>query len=85
MKQVAKVLSPSGNGVMPNGSAVGGGGGDRLSAGKSHNKNKLTITTSMTFQQSEGEEEEAGLGEGLLNSDQSGTLKKQKVCVTAVQ
>ena len=79
---------------MPNGTAMGGGGGvggERLkspSAGKMHQnkeKNKLTITTSMTFQQSDGEEEEAGLGEGLINSDQSGTLKKQKVCVAAVQ
>lgn len=75
---------------MSNGAAMGGGGGDRLkspSAGKSHHKqdkNKLTITTSMTFQQSEGEEEEVGLGEGLLDSDQSGTLKKHKVCVTAL-
>lgn len=79
---------------MPNGTAMGGGGGggERLkspSAGKVHhnkeNKNKLTITTSMTFQQSDGEEEEVGLGEGLVNSDQSGTLKKQKVYVAAVQ
>ena len=79
---------------MPNGTAMGGGGGggggERLkspSVGKMHHnkeKNKLTITTSMTFQQSDGEEEEAGLGEGLIDSNHSGTLKKHKVCVTAV-
>ena len=90
MKHVARVLGPMGGGgsdAMPNGTALGGGGGggDRLKSpsagGKMHEKNKLTITTSMTFQQSDGEEEEAGLGEGLISSDQSGTLKKQKVCV----
>lgn len=94
MKHVARVLGPMGGGgndAMPNGTALGGGGGgggDRLKSpsagGKMHEKNKLTITTSMTFQQSDGEEEEAGLGEGLISSDQSGTLKKQKVCVIII-
>ena len=85
MKRVARVLGPMGGGdATPNGTAVGGGGGgDWLKSpsagGKMHEQNKLTITTSMTFQQSDGEEEEAGLGEGLISSDQSGTLKKQKV------
>jgi hypothetical protein len=90
IKRMARVLSPMGGGATPpNGTAVGGGGGgDRQktpsSAGKVHEKNKLTITTSMTFQQSDGEEEEAGLGEGLINSNQSGTLKNEKVCGIAV-
>ena len=75
MQQVARVLSPiDGGGATPNGTAVGGG----HSAGKVHNnkeKKKLTITTSMTFQESSDK------GEGLIDSDQSGALKKQKVCV----
>ena len=72
---------------------LGGGGGKAMTSpvhlrhktpsGKSSNKpekNKLTITTSMTFQQeSKGEQEEAGLGEEPMDSVQSGTLKKQKV------
>ena len=52
-------------------------------SGKLNNKpekNKLTITTSMSFQQeSKGEQKEAGLGEEPMDFDKSGTLKKRKV------
>ena len=89
------MLGPTGGSAMPNGSAVGGMGMGspgtpryKTPAAKSHNKpekNKLTITTSMTFQESDGEEEEAEQGEGLVDSNQSGTQRKQKVCNSSVQ
>ena len=87
MKQAVHYLS-SGSGATPNGSAKGGEVGGLGSPGpprhksvsrKSQNKvvkNKLHITTSLTFQDLQSE---AGKGEESIELDQSGILKRLKV------
>ena len=86
MKQVNIVHSPTSS-TMPNGSTLGGGG--LVSPGARHRmsvpskeKNKLHITTSLTFQESSPDEEEMEQGEGPAELEPSGTLRKQKVCST---
>lgn len=89
MKQAVNILSATSS-ATPNGSAVGGLGvgspgspRHKSAQGKSPKveKSKLTITSSLTFQDLHSEAEQ---GEEPATSDRSATLPRQKVYVTCL-